>query len=202
MSVQINFDAKTVDPAQSLEALPAGKYISALTDSVQQENSKKNGHHMKLTFTVQDGEYKGRKVIETLNMWHTNDTAAEIAGREFSALCYATNVLQIQDTAQLHGQPFLLELAVEQSEQYGPSNRVKGYHALIEGEQPAPPAPAPTPPAAAPPAPPAAPPATAAPTPPQAPASEGTPPWAGGGNGEAPAQSAPESVPPWARGGS
>lgn len=200
MSVQINFDAKTVDPAQSLEALPAGKYICALTDSVQQENSKKNGHHMKLTFTVQDGEYKGRKVIETLNMWHTNETAAEIAWREFSALCYATNVLQIQDTAQLHGQPFLLELAVEQSEQYGPSNRVKGYHALIDGEQPAPPAP--TPPAAAPPAPPAAPPATAAPTPPQAPASEGTPPWAGSGNGEAPAQSAPDSTPPWARGGS
>jgi hypothetical protein len=202
MSVQVNFDATTVDPAQALEALPAGTYICTLTDSEQKENSSGTGHHMRMVFTVQEGEYKGRKVIETLNLWNKSEAAQEIAWREFSALCHATGVLQVQDTQQLHGQPVLLTLTVEESEQYGAQNRIKAYDAVMPGSAPqapstAQPPQAPAAPAAPaapqpPPAPPAAPAAPAAPAQPQAPAQAAPP-------ATPPAAPAGDATPPWAR---
>ena len=200
MSVQVNFDANTVDPSAPVSAVPAGTYIVCITNTEQKATRAGDGHYLKVEHTIQDGEYKGRKIFDNLNLWNKNETAARIAWADLSAICHAVGILQVQDTAQLHGQPHLLTVTVEHSEEYGDQNRVKSREPLVSGQQvnpPAPPAPPTTPPA---------PPTQAAnPTPPpaptEAPAPAGTPPWAAGNaaSNQAPATG---SAPPWAQGGS
>jgi hypothetical protein len=152
---QFNFDASQVVPQQSSGPLPAGVYLAHIVESDVQPLKSGNGEGLKLTFEVIDGQFKGRKVYENLNIRHTSEDTQRIAQSQLSALCHAVNVIKLMDTAALHFKPVRINVTVREAVgQYKASNNIKGYEAVgggISAPAAAPTAPqAPTPVAEAP----------------------------------------------------
>ena len=125
---QFNFDASTVAPQASTGPLPAGTYLAHITESDVQPLKSGNGEGLKLTFEIIEGQFKGRKVWENLNIRHTSEDTQRIAQSQLSALCHAVNVIKLMDTAALHFKPVRINVTVREAQgQYKASNNIKGY---------------------------------------------------------------------------
>lgn len=109
----INFDATQVAPQQPMEAIPAGWYKAAVTDSVLEPTADGTGKRLKYEMTVLDGEFKGRKVFDGFNLKNKNAQTVEIAQQQLSGLCHATGVLRVQDSTQLHNIPVLVKVSLD-----------------------------------------------------------------------------------------
>ena len=129
--VALNFNASAVQPNQALEAIPSGQYPVMITASQEKPTKAGNGSYIELEMTVQGGQYNGRKVFDRLNIRNQNQTAVDIAYSTLSAICHVTGRMNIQDTQQLHGVPFVAVVTKkERDDQPGSgnmSNEVKGY---------------------------------------------------------------------------
>lgn len=128
------FDANTVEPTSDFEPLPAGWYKAVITESLEKPTKAQTGSYLQMTVEVIEGEQKGRKVFERLNLNNPNSTAVEIAQRTLSGICRATGVMTPRQSADLHDKPFMVKLAVKPGDaQYGPSNDIKEYAAADSG---------------------------------------------------------------------
>jgi hypothetical protein len=124
----MNFDATQVAPSAAREPVPAGTYLAHIIESDVQPLKSGNGTALKLVFEVMDGEHKGRKVIERLNIQHTSAQTQQIAQSQLSALCHAVGAHQVQDSAALHFKPVKIVVVVRPAQgEYGPQNSVKGF---------------------------------------------------------------------------
>jgi len=124
----LNFNANNVEPSAPIEALPAGKYTAEITASESKSTKSGNGSFLELEFTVLDGEYKGRKFWDRLNLQNPNSTAVKIAQQNLSAICRAVGVMQPQDSVELHNLPLAVTLKCKKREDTGElTNEVKGY---------------------------------------------------------------------------
>jgi hypothetical protein len=131
---QFNFDASQVAPQASTGPVPAGVYLAHIVESDVQPLKSGNGEGLKLTFEVIDGQHKGRKVYENLNIRHTSEDTQRIAQSQLSALCHAVNVIKLMDTAALHFKPVRINVTVREAVgQYKASNNIKGYEAAGGG---------------------------------------------------------------------
>lgn len=126
------FDATTVEPSAPMEVLPDAFYPMVISASKWEKTKKGDGAFLELTLTVVEGPMKGRKVWDRLNLQNPNTQAVEIAQRTLSAICHATGVLKVTDSAQLHDQPMEVKVIVKQGEK-GPMNEVKGYKKMASG---------------------------------------------------------------------
>ena len=125
---QFNFDASTVTPQAATGPVPAGTYLAQITESDVQPLKSGKGTGLKLTFEIIDGQYKGRRIWENLNIQHENEDTQRISQSQLSALCHAVNVIKLQDTAALHLKPVSIKVAVREAQgQYQASNNIKGY---------------------------------------------------------------------------
>jgi len=143
------FDASQVEPNVSFDPIPAGKYLAAITESEMKPTKKGSGSFLQLTFTVLDGEYKGRLLWARLNLNNPNATAVKIARSELSAICHAVSVLQPRDSVELHNIPLLITVKLKKREDTGEfSNEIKGYEpkAVAAGQPQQAPATSSTPP--------------------------------------------------------
>lgn len=165
----ISFNAAEVPTESPREALPAGDYPVIVSDSTI-KTAKSGGTYLELTLQVIDGPYHNRLVWDRITLDNLNATATEIGKRQLSQACHAVGVLQLQDSAQLHGLPMVARLAYKVDAQYGPKNEVKGYRPMGTTAPAAPSAPATAPAWQAQPVPPAQPAAPSA-----------APPWAARG---------------------
>lgn len=129
--VALNFNASGVQPNQALEAIPSGQYPVVITASQEKPTKSGNGSYIELEMTVQGGQYNGRKLFDRLNIRNPNQTAVDIAYSTLSAICHVTGRMNIADTQQLHGVPFVVVVTKkERDDQPGSgnmSNEVKGY---------------------------------------------------------------------------
>lgn len=124
----LNFNATAIEPATAYEILPKGKYLCVGIASEMKATKNNTGEYLQITFEIVDGEHKGRKIFERLNIRNANKTAEDIAQRTLSALCRAVGVMQLTDSVQLHDIPVMLDISVEEGKgEYGPQNRIKGY---------------------------------------------------------------------------
>jgi hypothetical protein len=131
---QFNFDASQIAPQASTGPLPAGVYLAHIVESDVQPLKSGNGEGLKLTFEIIDGQFKGRKVYENLNIRHTSEDTQRIAQSQLSALCHAVNVIKLMDTAALHFKPVRINVTVREAVgQYKASNNIKGYEAAGGG---------------------------------------------------------------------
>lgn len=189
---QLNFDASQVAPSVAPEAKPAGWYPCMMTASEMKPTKDASGAFLECELTIlAPPEYAGQKFFDRLNLQNSNPQAVEIAFKTLSAICHATGVIQVADSAVLHNRPLQVKVNLRPAgvgadgKQHDATNEVKGYKAL-DGAVPqaaqAPVIPPPPPPAYAAPAyaPPAAPaPVAAAPAwapPPAPPAAPPAPP--------------------------
>lgn len=197
------FDARAVPPSVAQEVIPAGWYTARIEESEWAETAAKNGWMLKFKLVIIGGEHADVVLFDRLNMQNPNAMAMEIAQRTLSAICHATKVFQLDDTAQLHGIPLMVKVSVRAAgkgadgNDYAASNEIKGYKEVESGPS-ASVGPAP----AANFAPPRQAPAQQAPAPAAAPGPGGfAPPGAAPGPGPSPspAPSHGGSKPPWAK---
>ena len=132
MQLPVPFDANKVQPSVALEVLPSAFYPVTITESENKETSKKDGSFLALTMTVIDGQYKGRKIFDNLNLVNKNAQAVQIAQETLSAICHATGVMVVQDSNQLHNIPFEVKVGMAKADAAypDPRNEVKGYRKL------------------------------------------------------------------------
>lgn len=136
---QLNFNANTVEPAQAMEPIPANWYDAQVVASEIKATSNGLGSFVSLTIEILGGTYNKRKVFDRFNIVNANPTAVEIAYRSLSALCHAVNVIDMQDTQQLHGRPFQVKVSLRAAgtgsdgKFYDAQNEVKGYKAAGAG---------------------------------------------------------------------
>ncbi len=122
------FNANEVEPNTAFEAIPAGKYLAAITESEMKPTKNGGGSYLQLTLTILEGEYKGRVVWARLNLVNPNQTAVKIAQGELSAVCRAVGVMTPKDSCELHNIPMLITVKVKKREDNGElSNEVKGF---------------------------------------------------------------------------
>jgi hypothetical protein len=125
---RFQFDSFSVAPQAPMGVIPAGTYTAHITESDVVELKSGNGKGLKLTFEVIDGQFKGRKVWEHLNVIHTNEQAQGIAQSQLSTICRATGVTKLEDTASLHFKPIKITVAIKPaSGDYKEGNSIKGY---------------------------------------------------------------------------
>ena len=132
------FNANEVEPSASFEAIPAGKYLAAITDSEMKPTKNGGGSYLQLTFTIIEGEYKGRVLWARLNLNNSNATAVKIAQSDLSSVCRAVGVMQPHDSCELHNIPLLITVKVKKrSDNDDLTNEVKGYEpksAVVAGK--------------------------------------------------------------------
>lgn len=126
------FNAANVEP-NDFSPIPAGRYLAAIVASEMKDTKAKTGSYLELEFEILEGEYKGRKLWDRLNLANPNEKAVEIAQGTLSAICRAVNVMQPKDSAELHNLPLTVIVAVEKRQDNGEdSNRIKGYKSKNE----------------------------------------------------------------------
>lgn len=124
------FDASAVDPSKPFEAIPPGEYKAIISASELAPNKNGTGRNLKLEFKVVDGPHKGRTIFNWLSLQNPSAQAVEIAQRNFSAICHAVGVLQVNDSSQLHGKPLLICIKLEERDNGNKTNTVTGYKPL------------------------------------------------------------------------
>jgi hypothetical protein len=132
------FDARTVEPNQGFDVLPAGEYDAVIVNSEVKTTSAGDGRYLKLELQVLNGPFQNRKVWDQLNIWNQNAQAVQIAKGQLSAICRAVNVLTPQDSSELHNKPLRIKVAVKRDAEYGDKNVVKAYKPRQAGPTPAP----------------------------------------------------------------
>lgn len=111
--LQSVFDATQIDPTQGSGGLPIGKYPVRITASEIKPTKEGGGAYLELTLEVLDGPNTGSSGAFRLNIYNASEQAAQIAQKQLSAVCHACNVYQVQDTAQLHGIPFVVQVDMQ-----------------------------------------------------------------------------------------
>lgn len=149
---QLNFDANQVAPDTGvLDAIPAGWYNCIMDQSEMKPTKDGAGAYLECRFDVMDGAFKGRKLYARLNLRNASPQAQEIAYKQLSAIAHAVQVLQVQDSSQLHGRPLKIKVSVKAADgQYEAANEIKAYKDInfVTGAPPAAQAPAFAPPVA------------------------------------------------------
>jgi len=139
--VQLNFDANEVEPLGSFEPLPVGEYIVVISSSEMKDASTGRGQYLQLVYDVIEGDYKGRKLFDRLNLVNESTQAQEIAQRALSSICRAVGVMHPQQSEELHDKPFVVKVVIRPAKgEYQASNAVREYKPLEEEQPAAPPA--------------------------------------------------------------
>ncbi len=124
------FDATQVEPNASFDPVPAGKYLAAITESEMKPTKNGKGQYLQLTFTLLEGDFKGRVLWARLNLHNENATAVKIARAELSAVCHAVGVMQPRDSVELHNIPLLITVKLKKREDLPGgelTNEIKGF---------------------------------------------------------------------------
>jgi len=120
-----SFDATSVEPTTPYELLPAGKYRAQIVESEMRVTRNGMGQFLWLMLDILDGEHKGRKTFDQLNLVNPNPTTVEIAQRTLSAICHATGKMQVSDSEELHLIPMTIQVKVKPPKNgYGESNAI------------------------------------------------------------------------------
>ncbi len=120
-----SFDATSVDPTTPFELLPAGKYRAQIVESEMRVTKNGMGQFLWLMLDILDGEHKGRKIFDQLNLVNPNPTTVEIAQRTLSAICHATGKMHVSDSEELHLIPMTIQVKIRPPKNgYGESNAI------------------------------------------------------------------------------
>jgi len=122
------------------DILPEDDYICMLTKSEWKDNKAKTGKYIYMEFTVVDGEHKGMKFFERLNLINPNPVAVRIANQKMNQLCAACLLTDIEDTDELQGIPVILVIGIQENENsdYPAQNVIKAFK-NADGEEFVPP---------------------------------------------------------------
>ena len=125
----VNFNASEVEPSAPMGAWQPGKYNVEISSADVKTTKSGDGHYVQVEFTAMNGAMERRKHWERYNISNPNQTAEEIAKRNFAALCLAVNLPQLQDTDQLIGRQCVLDTGTRLPKGGGEmETTIRGYY--------------------------------------------------------------------------
>lgn len=150
--ISYEFDVSAIDPYVNSGGapLPTGDYLMQITSmEPRHNNNQASGSNLALEYTVLDGEFKGRKYFENLNLWHTNSKdAVEVAQKHLSSIGHAVGITKGGDLTLLAMKPMIVSLELQEAtpEEINPNtgdkipakraqNRVMRRSAYTPGQQ-------------------------------------------------------------------
>jgi len=131
----LGFNPEEYGEMDDFSPLPEGNYNVVISDSRIKQN--RSGEDMVvMTFTVLDGDERGRTIKNFYGIHSANEVARRINRQEIKSIIVACGLQSAVDTQQLHSIPLTIKVAVES---YVPSgatsaddkrytNRIKGYY--------------------------------------------------------------------------
>jgi hypothetical protein len=134
------FNAEEHEPQQAFTPLPPGWYHAIIVGS-EEKFSDKAGAMLKLTFEIDSEKHLAvgaRRVFSNLCINHpTSGQARDIARSSLSAICHATQRMQLQGPEDLLGAVLQIKLKIEpertvDGKTYEASNGIAGYKAVGE----------------------------------------------------------------------
>lgn len=130
------FNAAEVEPQTARTLLPKGWYPVVISSTTNKINKAGTGSYLELELQVVDGEYKGRRVWDRLNLDNPNQTAVDIAKASLSSICHAINELTPSSPEDLKDKPLEALIDIQPAKgEYSESNVIRGYQA-ISGAKP------------------------------------------------------------------
>ena len=126
----LGFNAAAIEPDQgpAKGLLPRGNYIVVCEKSEVKATKKGTGHILALTFVVQEGEYRKRKIFDNINIQNDNPIAQRIGQQHLAAFCHAVGIAQLDNSYQLHGIPVEIELGIQPAKEgWEEKNVIKGF---------------------------------------------------------------------------
>lgn len=126
----INFNATEVPEDEGFSIIPAGTYNAHIIQSEMKDTKAGTGQYLECRLQILDEPYTGRLVFERFNLVNPNETAVKIAQRSLAELCNACDLEEIEDSEELHGIEFQVELKVNPPKgDFPESNSVKKFKA-------------------------------------------------------------------------
>lgn len=124
-------------PNDQFDVIPAGIYRADITNYTLKTTRAGDGQYAEIELTLSGGEVDGRKIWSRHMVVHPNPTAKRIGDRQISDLANAAlgSGAKMTDLAQLAAKAVMVEVVVKPGDdQYGPSNEVKRYHPVDQGQ--------------------------------------------------------------------
>lgn len=108
------FDSNEHDDMNvGFKPIPAGEYpVQIVKSDLVPVKDKPASKFIKFEFSIIDGEYKGSKIWQQLNIINSNKVTSEIANKELATICRAVGKTVIHDTDELHGIPLLMTVKI------------------------------------------------------------------------------------------
>jgi hypothetical protein len=124
-----NYNPDEFEPLGSFEPLPVGDYVVVIESSEKKKaGTGDRNFYLQFVYNVIEGDFKGRKVFDRLNVENESEQAQTIAKRALASICIATGQHHPRNTEELHDKPFMVNVAIRPAKgDYGPSNSIKGY---------------------------------------------------------------------------
>lgn len=110
--VAYSFNSQGIDPRYGGGGrLPIGKHPVTITKTEAKPTKDNTGGMIVFTLTAFDGPAKGGSMDDRLNVHNKNADAVRIANQQLAAYCAVTGVFHFQNTDELIGKPFIIEVA-------------------------------------------------------------------------------------------
>jgi hypothetical protein len=148
----LDFNQSDYQPRSEMGAVPAGKYRCRIEDTERKDTkpdpknpNKPEAQYLQITHVITEGEYKGRKIFDRLNLWiaqggqwvRRTDDAGTIAGQAMSELLAALGMATIRNHEELRNKALVVKVKVRKSDEYGDSNDVQNYYPATAETAPA-----------------------------------------------------------------
>jgi len=123
----------------SFDAIPAGDYPAMIIES-ERVASKTNpqNSYLKLKWEILEGQYRGRKLFENVNLWNTNGQAVEIARKAMDSICTSCGFTNgVKSSEELHRKPVMLKVGVREKKDANKNIIPNEYENHIKKHSPA-----------------------------------------------------------------
>jgi hypothetical protein len=138
MSEAYSFDSAGIEPSKPREGvIPKGWYRAHVVEASMKDAKTAGNKFAELEWSLLDGEHKGRKVWDRLNVVNDSEKAQDIARRDMAAICHATGVLKFRFLDELKYKPVEILVAVMPAKgEFPEKNEVKGYRSVQSNGEP------------------------------------------------------------------
>lgn len=91
---------------EEFDLIPAGRYLAQIVSSDIVDTKAGNGQRLVWTVDILDGEFTGRKLVDSINTRNHSEAAVSVGHSRLAMVCNALGIPSADDSEQLHLIPF------------------------------------------------------------------------------------------------
>lgn len=129
LGIESNFNETKEN--SGFDPLPAGEYPCIVTEAKPRTNKSNTGKLLELTYVVEKGDFKGRKVWQYINFKHENKKTQDIGEGELKSLVKACGMTDWPELATAFiGKPVIVKVGIKEDR-----NVVKKVSSVLEAKE-------------------------------------------------------------------